>query len=205
MQKYHPLRNCFTGVLILLAPAAYAVDDGFYMGIGAGQSTVYAPGATINGQHATAGKSGMGGRIFMGGQFNSHGAFEVGYTHYAAASYNVKSSSGSNPELRTSAIDFSFHGILPLAGGFSVFGAPGLALAHASGSGSLSSTGGRGPTSTSVRPRAGVGVSYDINQSWVADVSMQRLFGSGVIRTSSLLALSISYHIVDKKCGEFLC
>ena len=182
------------------------MENGFYMGLGVGMSKMDAPAMTINNQSATPDRNGMGGRVFMGGQFNRRGAFEMGYTHYAPATYNVKSSSGNTPELRISAIDFTFRGIFPVGEtGIAFFGMPGLALASATGSGSLSPTGGHGPNSTSLRPKVGVGVSYELSQSWLAELAFQRMFGSGLVRSSSLLALSFSYHIVDLKCGQFLC
>lgn len=205
MKAEYLLRNSFFAALMLSAPMAYAVEDGFYMGLGVGQTSVDAKGQTVNGQAATAKKTGMGGRLFMGGQFNSHGAFEMGFTHYAPAGYDVAGPNGNKPAIRMSAVDFSFKGMLPFHG-LTVFGRPGLAIAHSSWSGNLATTAGnRGPTSTTIRPEIGFGIGYDISQTWVVDLSIQRLFGSGIIRPASLIAVSFSYHIVDLKCGQFLC
>lgn len=206
MRIHHLSRICLSGALISMMTSAYAVGDGAYLGFGLGQTSVNASSALVMGVPATANKTGMGGRLFFGGQFNPHGAFEMGFTHYAPATYDVSAPSGNKPALRISAIDFSFKGMYSLPYfGVTVFGMPGLAIAHASQSGSLTSAGQTGGNSTSVRPKVGLGVSYDINQSWVVDLSMQRMFGSGMVRSSTLTALSFSYHFVDLKCGQFLC
>jgi opacity protein-like surface antigen len=54
-------------------------------------------------------------------------------------------------------------------------------------------------------PTFTIGASYDLDQSWVVDVSATRLMVSGVISSMNFYALGISYHFVDKYCGQFLC
>jgi len=193
-------------LLLALPVVAGAVGDGFYLGFSAGQSTIFAKATTVNGQSAKADKNDWGERLYLGGQFNPHAAIEAGYTHYGSAAYNVLAPSGNKPAVRVYGLDFNFRLMWPFENGFSIFGMPGFAIAHASRSGSLvGANGSRIGTKTSFRPEAGFGVSYDITQRWVGEVSFRHLFGSGLVPSANLLALGISYHFSDEMCGQFLC
>lgn len=54
-------------------------------------------------------------------------------------------------------------------------------------------------------PAFSLGVTYDFNQSWQMDVSMNRYLVGGPISSTTLFALGLSYHFVDVYCGQFLC
>jgi opacity protein-like surface antigen len=54
-------------------------------------------------------------------------------------------------------------------------------------------------------PTFTLGVSYDINQSWQADLSWTRILVGSAVGNMNLLALGLSYHFVDVYCGQFLC
>lgn len=167
-----------------------------------------------------ASNNGAGGRIFLGYNINTYWGLESGYTHYAASSYNVGSPnppliSGNpvgKPEIHENGFDFVGKGIFPI-GNFGVFGKAGIALVRTSLAGSLtttyntmqmafvSSTG----TTNYVRPTAAVGVSYDLTPNWVTEFTLSRVFGGAGFQSADLYSLGISYHFVDKYCGQFLC
>lgn len=58
---------------------------------------------------------------------------------------------------------------------------------------------------TYVRPTAGIGITYDINQNVQAELTLARVFGGGGLQPADLVGLGVSYHFVDKYCGQFLC
>lgn len=60
-------------------------------------------------------------------------------------------------------------------------------------------------TTTYFKPTAAVGLSYDLSQNWVVDFTLSRIFGGGGMQNADLYSLGISYHFVDKYCGQFLC
>lgn len=200
-----------SGVLLaaLAAGMAGAMEDGFYLGAAVGQSKVFAKSAWVENEQASANqKTGTGVRLFMGGQFNPHAAFEVGYNSYGSAAYDVTAASGNRPAVRVYGLDAGFRLMWPLfSSGLSVFVTPAVAVAHASRSGSLTLTqgGSRVGTETSFRPQLGAGVSYELNQRWVLQLAFSHLYGSGNLPSTNLLSLGISWHMVDEKCGQFLC
>lgn len=54
-------------------------------------------------------------------------------------------------------------------------------------------------------PTFTVGAGYDFNQNWVMDLSAMTLLVGGNVKSVSMYALGLSYHFVDKYCGQFLC
>lgn len=195
---------------------AHAIEAGPYIGGQVGQTNIHnlprdvQTGTTPATVRTTPSNTGFGGRVFGGYQFNRYGAVEGGYTYYSPSTYkpNVTTNCG-DPQIRESAFDVVGKGILPI-GSFGAFAKAGIAVVRQSASGTLTTTtitncGSEGGTTTSAKATAGVGVSYDINQNLVADLSFTRVFGGGKIQPADLIALGISYHFVDKYCGQFLC
>jgi len=209
-------------VFFTLASTAYATQDGFYLGVGAGPTDVHAktqdfvnnapPPATIT---VAPSNTGIGERLFMGVQFSTYAAIEGGFAHYGTATYNIPASamvSCNNPSIRQNSFDIEGKGILPFStSGFDVFAKAGMAVVYAGSSGSLEASGGTNPCSTgtsskaAAKPLFGIGVSYDITPQWVVDLSYTQYNGGGNVNTANFLALEVSYHWVDKYCGQFLC
>lgn len=184
----------------------FAVGDGFYLGGQVGPSRIQASSGTVNGQAATVDKKGVGARLYMGYQINQYAAWEFGFTQFGAATYDVPAPSGNKPQIRQNALDLVGKGMFPFGtSGWNIFGKAGFAYARSSSSGSLVPVGETNSTDKTVRIVAGAGVSYDLTQHWVADLSLTHLFGGGGVKTSDLVAIGISWHFVDEKCGQFLC
>ena len=214
-------------VMWSFATTGYAVESGFYMGVQIGNSKVNNGASTVQiNSHkigpikvygtevVTPSNTGMAERIYVGGQYNPFAAVELGFTHYAPSTFNVTAPTSTltgNPQIRTIAIDLVGKGIFPVGNsGFGIFGKAGLAAASQSKSGSLQVNSLGQPISgqgnkTSANLIYGLGVSYDVTQSWVADLTWSQIKAAGGIPTSTFLALGFSYHIVQKKCGQFLC
>jgi hypothetical protein len=209
-------------VIFALSTISYATGPGFYFGLGAGPTEVYAkkftfttpvpPGfVTIN-----PSTSGIGERLFMGYDINQYAAIEGGFEHFGTATYKIPASymvSCNNPSIRQSGFDLEGKGKVPFyTSGVNVFAKFGMAVMYAGSSGSLESNstgtacGSSGTSSkAAVRPMYGLGLAVDLNPSWVADVSWTHVNGGGNIASADFAALSISYHIVDTYCGQFLC
>lgn len=158
---------------------------------------------------------GLAGRLFIGYQFNPNWAAEFGYAQFRDA--NIKGNYTGNLYgfdtvnysykgiAKTHAFDLLGKGILPLNGGFSVFGKLGIAYVQQTTrlNEYLSDTDNiLGPRSTNnpskhnnrFMPVAGVGVSYDITPNVPVDLSWlhyQKVGGS--IPNADLLSLGIAY------------
>ncbi|OGT45017.1 MAG: hypothetical protein A3E83_05900 [Gammaproteobacteria bacterium RIFCSPHIGHO2_12_FULL_41_20] len=184
---------------------SYAIAESFYIGGQAGRSNLHNKTQTItsgsNTELVSASNTGFGGRIFGGYQYTYLG-FETGFTYYYPSKYSNSITVGT-PSITTTALDFVGKGTWVSPIGLGVYGKAGIAIAFLGQSGSING----GGNSTKVRPTAGVGVSYDFAQTWVADVSWSRIFSAGgtTFQNADLIALGLSYHFVDKYCGQFLC
>lgn len=206
--------------MILLAETALAqqttTGEGFYLGAQAGytnqhqsskevQTGLIAP-STVD---VSPSNTGMGGRAYAGYQFSQYGAMEMGYTYYANAVYKPPVSGlCSTPTIKESAIDLLAKGILPFCN-LQLIGKAGINLMRTSYSGSLQPIGadecGTTTFKNTVHAVAGVGVGYSLSPNWNVDLTFTRSFKSSGIPDADLAALGISYHFVDKYCGQFLC
>jgi hypothetical protein len=54
-------------------------------------------------------------------------------------------------------------------------------------------------------PTFTIGAGYDFTQNWVMDFSAMTLLVGGNIKSVTMYALGLSYHFVDRYCGQFLC
>lgn len=195
---------------LTLATHTFAVRNGPYFGLQMGQSKTNnptepvqtAPGSSVM---VSPSNSGMAGRLFLGYNFNEYAAWEFGYDYYAPSKYSVHSSTGNDPAIRQGGIDLVGKGIFPFSDtGLSVFGKAGFAFVRTSTSATiLNSHSGSG--SNAIRPTIGVGIGYDINQRWVADLSYNHVFSGGNVKNIDVLLLGISWHWTDDYCGQFLC
>lgn len=204
-------------ILLSTATTVYATAPGFYLGAMVGPSNIHAKTMDIEindippiFETVKPTSTGFGERAFAGYQLNPYAGFEMGFTHYGSAEYKVQSFC-NNPLLRENAIDVVGKLMFPFStSGFDVFGKGGFAVVRSSQSSSLTSStlsdcGGNNANTTSVRPTASLGASYDITQAWVADLSYNHIFGGSGIQNVDFVALGISYHFVDLYCGQFLC
>ncbi|MES2218271.1 MAG: outer membrane beta-barrel protein [Pseudomonadota bacterium] len=209
-------------VILMLSGYCYAIGPGWYFGLGAGTTDVHAKTFTFNNPGGdpptldiSPSTTGIGERLFFGYHINPYAGLEFGFEHYGNATYKLPNGfevSCNDPSIRENGFDMEGVASLPLVkSGFSVFAKLGMAVMYAGSSGSLEGDKtldpcGSGTSSkAAARPLYGVGVSYDLTQNWVTDISFTRVNGGGNIQTADMIALSFSYHIVDEYCGQFLC
>lgn len=139
----------------------------------------------------------------------------------------VTYSTATNMQIRFRGFDLVVKGIMPLGNYFDVFGKIGPAFLYQSTSGALNgqpvfgtalvTVNGvpktintvtaipKGKYTSKVRPTITIGASYDVSQNWVADISLNTIMVGDSVKNVSFLALGLSYHFVDKYCGQFLC
>lgn len=152
--------------------------------------------------------TGFGGRIAVGYNYNRYVALELGFTHYGNSTYSPSITTQCNdPQIHENALDIVGKGIYPV-GSLGVFAKGGLAVVRLTKAGSLVEGGNCSSSegiTTSARPIAALGVSYDMTQNWVIDLTFSRIFGNGSVQNADMAAIGLSYHFVDKYCGQFLC
>lgn len=181
-------------LMLGMVATSYAVAPGPYVGMQFGMSQTKLKSGSS--------KSAPGGGFSIGGVANKYFSAEGFYIHFAnAAEDNTGISCGSSV-IHTDGLGFAGKGTLPLQS-FGLFVKGGVAVIRSSGGGSCAPGGGK--TNTSARPVIGIGASYDLTQNWVADLSYTQVTLNGKVQSSSLIALGITYHIVDTFCGQFLC
>lgn len=193
---------------------AYAVRPGFYMGLQGGpatndatsvQSKTLNPPPVMVTANPTSNQFGTHG--YLGYKMNDYVGSEFGFTYFSTIAYNTSQQTCSSTNARVR--DFDAMGRLSYPfNGFEPFVKAGAAAVFTMTSGGLNSGPndcGKTQYNNNVRPIASLGVGYDLNQNWVMDASATRLWAPGSISSMTYFALGISYHFVDKYCGQFLC
>ncbi len=195
--------------------SAYAVAPGLYMGLAAGPAT--ANGSTqqlqVEGSPTTTPgnpkSSQFGSRIFVGYDINQYAGIESGIDYYSSIHYrtsDVTTCSSASAQVRD--IDFEGKAQLPVKM-IDAYTKAGVAVTYITTSSDLnpvlSAHCGTSENLIKYRPIVTFGMSYDLSQNWVVDVSWTRLFINDVISSIDFYALGFSYHFVDKYCGQFLC
>ncbi len=198
-------------VLLSLAGIVEATGAGGYFGLMLGQSNLNGQDQTITLSPGLTTKvqpegSGVGARLFAGYGMNQYFALEGGFTYFSAMDYKTTIISNS---IKTDAASFDLLGkiMFPFADtGFGIFGKVGGAYFVTKSNGNIDGFRIDTESSSVFRPVVGLGVSYDLTQNWVADLSYTSVrYSTSVIKNPSFIALGISYHLLDPKCGQFLC
>jgi hypothetical protein len=197
---------------------AYAIGAGAYLGIMTGPATNTGSDtqAQVQGSSATVTASPRsnqwGTRAFLGYNFNEYAAIESGFTYFSSIHYSTKGNaqtcSGLSSRVRD--IDLVGKGMIPIMDSFDVYGKGGVAATYYTTSGAFNqpppgSTCGKNVYETKFRPTISLGGSYYLSQSWVADLSWTRVMVGSIIKNVDFYALGISYHFVNRYCGQFLC
>jgi hypothetical protein len=165
-------------------------------------------------------------RIYMGNQFNTYAGIEFGGTFYSSIRYDSRGvqTVGSTSQ-RVRDLDLVLKGIFPI-NSFSLYGKLGMAAIYLTSGSSFNPTfkpatpapvppstvpysNSYFSTSTTYKhkfaPTLSIGASYDINQSWQVDASLNSLQVGNNVGTLTFFAVGFSYHFTDKYCGQFLC
>jgi hypothetical protein len=201
----------FTGCFAI---SANAVAPGFYMGIMTGPATnsggtqyvqAFSGGLTQANPKSTQ----WGTRVFMGNKLNKYASIEGGLDYFTGVQYDTKDvATCSGTQVRIRGFDLVGKGDYGISS-FDVYGKGGLALIYQTVSGDINSDltqpCGKSMYTTKFRPTISVGASYDLNQNWVVDFSLNRILTGGPIGNADMYTIGISYHFVDKYCGQFLC
>lgn len=183
---------------------------------------------TANTSPASAKSSQFGSRLYIGYKFNPYAGFEGGFVYFSGIDYIIRNSTAT-PSAGTTArvraidlvgkLDYSYNNT------WGVFAKAGVALAYTTTPGGLNITNYRvkpAPTKSNpagvkifnngsntynskLAPTFALGVSYDIDPSWQMDLSWTRYLVGGATGNMNLFALGLSYHFVDRYCGQFLC
>jgi hypothetical protein len=193
----------------------YAVGPGFYMGIGAGPATTTGGNQIINVANppgppgaktlAKPKSTQFGSGVFLGYKINQYAGFEGGFSFFSKVKYTSKlpAQSGTSARVRTAGMNVK--GYFPIGNGpFSLFGKVGAAATYLTYSGALSSSG-KNQYKSKVSPTFAIGAGYDLNQSWLLELSANRVLVGSVVGNVDWFELGISYHFVDRYCGQFLC
>jgi len=192
----------------------YAVAPGFYMGIMGGPATNDAN--SINAKTANPppvmtvanpSSSQFGSRAFMGYKVNQYAGVEFGLTYFSTISYSTAQPTCSGTSARVRDFDFVGRFSYPF-GGFEPYAKAGAAAVYTMTSGGLNSSPndcGDTQYNNNIKPTASIGLGYDLSQNWVTDISANKVWAPGSISSMTYFALGISYHFVDKYCGQFLC
>lgn len=203
----------------------HAMANGFYLGLMMGPATNKARpeqaqipfppivNGRINTTIADPRSTQFASRIYMGNQFSRYAAIEGGVTLFSTIRYDshgVKTFGGTDKKVRD--LDIVGKGIFPFgASPFSIYGKLGMTVTYFTVGAAFNPTynppklSGSTAHSEKFSPTYSLGASYDINQSWQADLSINSVQVGSSIGSVSFYSIGISYHFTDKYCGQFLC
>lgn len=239
------LRNklLLTAAICIISGSAYADEQGIYIGgqIGMGDmhysDSDYFPNLSSYNQmlnvinsankkynlpqislNKSSSENGLAGRLYLGYQFQTYLAVELGYTLFNDDEGKI-SASGHLPignfsfEDKTTisehAVDLSLKGLLPLGdSGFTLYAKGGAAYITAEFETKTQLVGGAligsltpnftAPasdkhTENSFRPVYGAGISYNLNDNLSMDISWTRIQGDSKIKDADLAAVGLTY------------
>ncbi|OGT38329.1 MAG: hypothetical protein A3F11_06530 [Gammaproteobacteria bacterium RIFCSPHIGHO2_12_FULL_37_14] len=192
----------------------YAVAPGFYVGLAAGPATNSGGTEQLQLSNQTATTPGnprsnqFGGRAFAGYDIGQYAGIEAGIDYISPIRYKTASGTVtcSSATLRVRDFDVLGKAQVPIKM-IDVYGKAGLAVIYFTKSGDIDTSLGNCYTTNTLlyKPMVSIGASYDLSQNWVADASWSRIMVSNIVSSVDFYSLGISYHFVDKYCGQFLC
>ncbi len=178
---------------MLLAANASAAVAGPYVGaqIGAGNvhQTIFGTDSNFN----------LAGRIDAGYQINQNFGVELGAAKYSNATGSAYPMGLKlNGKIQTFTVDLAAVGIIPIQSGFSLVGKLGAAYVNEKATASIPALAipDYNETQHRILPEAAIGVSYDINQNVVTDVSWTHIqkVGNTDIQNLDFIGAGLSYH-----------
>lgn len=193
--------------LLTCASLAQAAVPGTYVGMGLGASRQDTPneyllsGSDAYGVSQSRQRGGLGGRLFMGYNFNRYFGVEAGLAKYANSKYKATDGfNTANLKYETAALDLVGKAYLPLAeSGMSLYGLGGAAVVRSKATYSGEVYGydySESKTKTQVRPIAGLGASYDIpNTQLTTAVEYSHIFGKtngDLVPSADLVTLNLA-------------
>lgn len=191
----------------------FAVAPGYYLGlsVGAAQNDGKAvtairpipPGGTTT---AVPTKRQFAGRLFTGYKFNPWISWELGGTVFSVINYHAPVSTCGQTKIWLGAIDTVLKPSITV-GPVDVYAKGGISVNYLVNSAALNRSGvcTKHKKQWTFGATYGIGASYDLTQSWVADVSWTRINVGQFLGSVNYYAIGIAYHFVDRYCGQFLC
>jgi OmpA-OmpF porin, OOP family len=174
-----------------LSSAALAATPGAYVGagLGYGQLEGATVGSPVPGVTSSLSKGFVAGRVFGGYNLSQNFGVEGGYSYLGREKYTFKNKQVSDTSVSVTNqlqdLDLVGKAYLPLSNsGFNLYALGGVAYVHSNVSGNAS---GKGydvnfgsDSSNAVRPKYGVGVSYDVpNSQLTTSLELSRVQGQG--------------------------
>lgn len=205
------MRSVKLGLAILslsvLANSALAATQGGYVGLGLGASRIQSEDQDLvpaSGVRNSNTLGGLGGRVFVGYNFNRYVGLEAGIAHYAPSKYNASEINGpgsASLKYSMNAIDLVGKAYLPIAeSGFNAYVLGGAARVNSkqqinisNGVDSFSDS----QTTRQIRPIYGLGVSYDASNNVTTNLEFTQIKGKGSdssIPNANMLSLNVAYN-----------
>jgi hypothetical protein len=214
-------RLAFATFLSAMVFNVHAVAPGLYMGFSTGPATNTGNEQVVQtfGLDTTTAKprsTQWGTGVLVGYKINQWVAAELGADLFAKIKYTTPGNidTCASPFIRVRDFHIVGKGSFSLSA-VEVFGKAGISYIYVTTSGAFNgpfnapgqppNQCGKNDYSAGYKPIVAIGVSYDLNQSWVVDGSWTKLLIGGQVKSINFYGLGLSYHFVDRYCGQFLC
>jgi OOP family OmpA-OmpF porin len=206
----------------MLISLANAATPGTYAGIGLGASNInaannsmflFSDNSTTATQKRTSQESGLGGKLFVGYNFNPYLGLEANYATYASTTNKASvNNSKASADYSMNTVSLVGKAYLPIQQDFNVYALGGAAEVYSTVNYKNNSNGAitlnnnlalqnGSHTIRKLRPTYGIGASYDVNSHFNTGLEFSRIQGNGntqtnanAIPSANLLTLTAAYN-----------
>ena len=193
MQNFYS--GSLLGLLLLLCSSAQAAFDGFYAGLGIGQSYGDYSLASAGLQSTTLDKSDFAWRGFFGYQVSPYWALEAGYTRYGAVRFENMNNSDQKGTLQQHSIELLGRVNIPIIEQARIFAELGAAWLHSHPQSHLALY---SKTLTTDRQQLhalwGGGVDVDVSNHCSLGINLRHLQKHGEVQSLNFLDAHLTYH-----------
>lgn len=200
---------CALLIFIATTIDTYATSPGFYLGAMAGlaRNSGKEQLARLDGEPTIVEpKDRMGAfRLYMGYRFNWWAGWEFGGTIYTPVEYESSFDSDTSIKTGLATIDLVAVGYVSIAELFDIFGKIGPAVVYERASSNITKLADDKSHRIGITPTFSLGVGYNLTPNWLLDLTWTRLVNTKYLGKVDTVSLGISYHFVNRYCGQFLC
>ena len=170
---------------LTLCTSAFATNVGDYIGVKAGLSMVQSDSKKTDDSGNTLKSSkthGFGYGAQLGYNFTNYFGLQLGVNKFSSVEYNEYNSSDvkqGSPQISIYDVDFMGFGYLPIGSHWDAFLGAGVAYVKTRYKSVSFITDFKNKSERWWRPKAEIGVGYDVNQNLRVSASYSRIFGKG--------------------------
>lgn len=195
MKKITALSLAVSALSFAVCSGANATQLGFYAGLQAGRADDHYTNSSVGLTSSNIDNVGLGGRLYVGYQFNRNVAAEWGYSHMGSAEFDRMNNTVNRGKIKNRVADVSLKGIVPLDSGFSAYAKVGLARIRGTGNDIIKTTSTQFRSDqTKTTSLMGLGLGYDFTPNTNGEIFWTRHIKTGLVQNIDLFGVGLAYY-----------